>query len=374
MRDRSVVVQAVGDIALGDHPLCVGFGTHSRLRRQEPRHAFEHVEAVFARADILFGNLECTLSERGLRPHDYRSIQMRGHLAYAEGLRDTGFAVLNVANNHSMQHGVEPFLETVDALRRCGIHVCGVAGATHRTANPVVVERNGLRVTFLGYSLRPRQYFTREPLYAEGSPEQMLEDVRFARATSEAVVVSLHWGDEFIHRPAPREIALARALVDEGANLVIGHHPHVLRGGESYRGGCILYSLGNFVCDMLWDEALRESAIAQCRLTPGGVSELQLIPLRIEDDCRPVPLRGDRAAVLRRRMERLSEAIRREPADADTSVYAAEADGAQRDQRRKAHRYFVRHVHRLPPGIIVQQVARWARNRLVERGLLSERG
>ncbi len=117
---RPVVLHAVGDIALGDHPLCTGFGTHSRSRRKPAAFPFEHVSAVLAGADLRFGNLECTLSERGLRPHDYHSVQMRGHAGYVAGLVDTGFHVLNVANNHSMQHGPEPFEDTVNMLRGCG--------------------------------------------------------------------------------------------------------------------------------------------------------------------------------------------------------------------------------------------------------------
>ncbi len=87
-----VVLHAVGDIALGDHPLCAGFGTHSRSRREPPSFPFAHVNAMLAGADLRFGNLECTLSERGLRPNDYHSVQMRGHADYVRGLRRRGLS------------------------------------------------------------------------------------------------------------------------------------------------------------------------------------------------------------------------------------------------------------------------------------------
>ncbi|MGH9348995.1 MAG: CapA family protein [Vicinamibacterales bacterium] len=373
MPERSIVLQAVGDIALGDHPLCAGFGTHSRCRTEPPGFPFRHVRALFERADLLFGNLECTLSEHGLRARDYRSVQMRGHAAYLTGLQAAGFDVLNVANNHSMQHGAEPFLETVAMLRGAGVEVCGVAASSVRSAAPAVVERNGLAVAFLGYSLRPRQYFTREPLYAEGDREHILEDVRTARRASDVVVASLHWGDEFIDRPSPREVELAHAVMDAGADLVIGHHPHVLRGIERYGRGYIIYSLGNFVCDMLWDEPLRESAIVQCTLTAEGVSALTVTPIRIADDSCPVPLHGERAAALTRRLDALSNALGHAATKAsarDVEEYSVAADLAHRDERRKAHRYFLRKAHRFPPGILLQQVVTWARNRLAERGLV----
>jgi poly-gamma-glutamate synthesis protein (capsule biosynthesis protein) len=363
----------VGDIALGDHPLCAGFGTHSRSASRPPGFVFEHVRAEFARADLLFGNLECTLSETGLDRRSYHSMQMRGHPDYVQGLREAGFHVLNHANNHSMQHGAAPFRETVAMVRAAGIAVCGLRAATGG-AEPVVIERNGLRVACLGYSLRPRQYFTETPLYAEGERARVLDDVRGVRATSDVVVVSFHWGDEFIDRPSPREIALARETMDAGADLIVGHHPHVLRGAERYGRGYIVYSLGNFVCDMLWDEPVRETAILVCRLTSAGAADLRLVPVRINDDSQPTPLIGEAAAALGRRLEGLSTALASHPDGGSDPVaqaqYDIEAHAAHANQRRRSHRYFLRNAYRFPPALIVQQVGTFLRNRLKERGLL----
>jgi poly-gamma-glutamate synthesis protein (capsule biosynthesis protein) len=370
---RAVVMHAVGDIALGDHPLCTGFGTHSRSRKKPAAFAFEHVSALLASADLRFGNLECTLSERGLRPHDYHSVQMRGHADYVGGLVDTGFHVLNVANNHSMQHGPEPFGDTLNMLRDAGISVCGVAQGQASAA--VVTTVHDLRVAFLGYSLRPRQYFTEPPLYAEGRTEDIVADVRAARPTCDILVVSLHWGDEFIDRPSPGDVQLAHAVVDAGADLIVGHHPHVLRGVERYGRGWIVYSLGNFVCDMLWGEQLRETAICECRLTAAGVEDVRLIPVRINDDCQPVPLSGEAALRLERRLAALNTALTRpEAASATpeaTADYEVAADLAHASERARSHRYFLRNAFRFPPRILASQLTTYVRNRLAERGWTS---
>jgi poly-gamma-glutamate synthesis protein (capsule biosynthesis protein) len=367
---RSVVLHAVGDIALGDHPLCTGFGTHSRSRQQPPTFPFQHVAEVLARADIRFGNLECTLSERGLRPNDYHSVQMRGHAEYVAGLAAADFKVVNVANNHSMQHGAEPFTDTVDMLRAAGIAVCGVRDGN--ASAPVYVTTRGLRVSFLGYSLRPRQYFTQEPLYAEGRERDIITDVRGVRRHCDVCVVSLHWGDEFIDRPSPADVQLAHAIVDEGADLIIGHHPHVLRGVERYGRGWIVYSLGNFVCDMLWEEQLRETAICECRMTPDGVEDVRLIPARINDHCQPVPLCGEAAGPLERRLADLNLALSRPQAGPKqpevTDEYEEAAHLAHSTQRTRSHRYFLRNAYRFPPRILVAQLLTYARNRLAERG------
>jgi len=369
---RTAILHAVGDISLGDHPLCTGFGTHSRSRREPASFPFAHVKSLLAGADLRFGNLECTLSERGLQPKDFHSVQMRGHPAYVAGLVEAGFHVLNHANNHSMQHGPEPFLDTVRMLKQADIGVCGVAQGTAST--PVIVTTNGLRVGFLGYSLRPRQYFSETPLYAEGSSESITADVRALRPSCEIVVVSLHWGDEFIDRPAPADVQLAHAVVDAGADLIIGHHPHVLRGVEQYGAGWIVYSLGNFVCDMLWEDELRDTAVAECRLTPAGVEHVRLIPMRINDDSQPVPLNGESAARLDRRLDALSSSLVGNSSSngpGATAEYEVAANEALRQQRAQSHRYFLKNAYRFPPRILASQVATFVRNRLAERGWLS---
>jgi poly-gamma-glutamate capsule biosynthesis protein CapA/YwtB (metallophosphatase superfamily) len=371
MGDRSITLAAVGDISLGDHPLCAGFGTHSRFKARSPEFAFERVKPLLQGSDILFGNLECTLSEFGRRPGDYHSIQMRGHESYLNGLTATGFDVLNVANNHSLQHGHRPFLETVGLLRDNGIAVCGVGATDYRHAVAEVVKAHDLGVAFLGYSLRPRQYFTEAPLYAEGQRDSILADVRAARAR-DVVVVSLHWGDEFIEQPSPEDVALAHDIMDAGADLIIGHHPHVLRGVERYGRGYIVYSLGNFVCDMLWDERMRESAVLRCRLSRDGASDLTLTPVRIGDDYRPAPLDNARAVAIKHRIDKLSEAIGTPAAFSESlAEYQAAALDALRWERRKAHRYFLRNAYQFPVGILIQQLTTFARNRLAERRLVN---
>ena len=114
--------------------------------------------------------------------------------------------------------------------------------------------------------------------FARRDPPATSSSSRFTGATSSSI------------GPHPADVQLAHAIVDAGADLIVGHHPHVLRGVERYRQGWIVYSLGNFVCDMLWDEELRETAICECRLTAAGLEDVRLIPVRINDDCQPVPL------------------------------------------------------------------------------------
>lgn len=372
MQHETIRFAAVGDITLGDHPLCVGFGAYSHLGDKELMFPFQKVLPVLQRTDLLFGNLECAHSAIGLKPNDLSSVQMRGDVRHLEALARTGFKVVNVANNHSAQHGPDAFLDTVKQLEVHGIVSCGVAAddqAMH--AIPAVLVVKDVRVGFLGYSLRPRQYFEHVPPYAEGKTEYMLQDVRTLRKQVDVVVVSVHWGEEFIRRPSPEEIKIARLLVDEGADLIIGHHPHVLRGIEKYGKGWIVYSLGNFICDMTWDETLRTSMIVEFLLTKDGVKDdNNVIFTFINDDYQPEIVEDEKSQAIRRQLDQLTQDILNTSfANLEQTVrdYLHDAGSIHRSIRAKSHWFFLSRFWKCPPKILFQQFLTYAKNRVHER-------
>jgi len=374
MNQRSITFGAVGDITLGDHPLTVGFGAFSRFKGEDGIFPFLKTLNVLREADLLFGNLECAHSWVGLRPGDYKSVQMRGDPRHIQALVAAGFKVVNVANNHSMQHGTEAFLDSVHNLESANIRCCGIAANESATsARPVTVEMNGVKVGFLGYSLRPRQYFEHVPLYAEGEPEAMVQDVQTLRDRVDSVVVSVHWGDEFIQRPSPDEKTLARRLVDVGADLIIGHHPHVLRGFERRGRGCIVYSLGNFVSDMIWDDALRTSVIFECTITKSGISDINFVPTFANADFQPEAQKGSNGDAIRGRLRQLSEEIERrdsKKANVTDEIYYEDAEIVHRQIRAKSHRFFLCRFWKYPARILFQQIGTYVKNRLHERTVL----
>ncbi len=361
---------AVGDVSFGDHPLCVGFGSHSTFKKRNAGFPFQHVIEDLQQAELLFGNLECTLSEAGRRSGDYHSIQMRGQQSDIDSLTQASFNVMNMANNHAMQHGKQPFKETVALLQQHNIQPCGVNYDDHLKGIPVITETNGIKVAFLGYSLRPRQYFEEAPLYTEGNYDNIVADTASAKQQADIVIVSLHWGEEFITRPAPEEIQLARATIDAGASLIVGHHPHVLRGMEHYKNGTILYSLGNFVCDMMWDESLRETAIFHCDIDKNGISNPRFTAAYINNSCQPTILTGEASSALLNKIAQRSEAAAQyslENIETKSASYVEEADDILRIIRKKSQKYFLRKIWKYPPMVLIQQVLRYIYNRVHER-------
>ena len=343
---------AVGDIMLGDSSVSVGFGVHSTYPRNADA-AFAHVRDRLRRHEIVVGNLECPLTRTGIGVNRFRADQMRGDPEYADDLRRAGFTALSVANNHALQHGRDAFDHTVASLAAAGIASVGLAGDDGWCAKPVVqVTRAGRRIGILGYSWRPQQYGTGAPPYATGSVDDVVRDVaRLAPATDD-VVVSLHWGEEFVAQPSSEEVANARRIIDAGARILVGHHPHVRRAVERYNDGLICYSLGNFVTDMTWQPALREGLMMSCQLDGGAPRAVTVARTRV----------GARYA------PEIVDEIPTVPAASvaalDPGAYRVAVRQTVRRQQVASYRHAARNALRFPFPVLVTLVASTVRNKL----------
>lgn len=341
---------AVGDLMLGDSSICVGFGVHSR--RPGERVA-ELLDALRPRlvADVVFGNLECLLTEHGAGATRWKRDQMRADPSCARALREAGFTVLSVANNHATQHGAAAFDETVAHLRAAGVAVAGLRGDGAWCATPVVVPTSGgRRVGLLGYCWRPRQYGRATPPFAEGTPDEVARDVERLRAEVDEVVVSLHWGEEFVSLPSRDEVAQADRLVEAGAALVLGHHPHVARPVVRRARAAVAYSLGNCVTDMIWHDPLRHGLLLEATLE-GGVRDVRAWPLHVEADFAP--------------------RVGAEPTPVSEGVSPLGGDAYGRAvhvtvgaQRLAAYRYALANAWRFPPAVLAELVTTTLRNKL----------
>jgi len=258
---------------LGDSPIAAGYGWRSRYPGAAARLAIEGLRPALSGADIVFGNLETQLTRDGLGNSRMARNMMRGDPEYARVLRDLGFNVLSVANNHAMQHGRDGFGESVATLRKAGISVAGLRGTDGWNAEPVrMTAASGLTIGVLAYSLRPMQYGTGDPSYASGPQPSILADASRLIGEVDQVVVSLHWGEEFTDLPSESEVTFAAHLADVGVSLVLGHHPHVVRPVIVRNRTCIAYSLGNAVSDMVWQQAFCRGLALRCRLGDGTIS------------------------------------------------------------------------------------------------------
>jgi poly-gamma-glutamate synthesis protein (capsule biosynthesis protein) len=334
-------VAAVGDLMLGDSSNTVGFGVHSRYAGRRIGEVFEELAPRLRGADLGIGNLECPLAESGVGRTEWAQNQMRGDAAYAGALREAGFTAISVANNHAMQHGDAGFAATVTALRDAEILVLGLRGSGPWQAAPAIYRHpDGASIALLAYSWRPRQYGSGTPPYAEVDEVAVLADVARARAAHDGVIVSLHWGVEFVDQPSAHDVRFAHALADQGADLVLGHHPHVVRPVERHGTTVIAYSLGNCVCDMLWQEPLRRGILLEADLVP-ATSNVRLTGIRVDDRYHA---RLERAPIHQLRAD--------PPPGLQTAEYEARAASGLRRQRLAAYLYAARNLLRFPPSVL----------------------
>ena len=354
----------VGDIALGDHPKAVGFGFRSRYAGGIPADRAERLLPPGERTDFLFGNLEFTLGDEPGVVTDLRRAQCRGSRDYARFLAGAGVTALNVANNHSTQAGDDAFQSTISLLRASGIHVVGTPADFGESGT---IDVGGTRIALLGWSDRPRQYAPHQPAYNEFS-SVAYETIAAARRRADIVIASVHWGDEFILVPSERERAVARAMIDAGATCVIGHHPHVVREVERYKGGVIAYSLGNFICDMTWDERTRMTGWLAVDIEGGRVTASSFVPGVIADDYFPRPLRERPPD---RRLVRLASARAADEAAVARVGYARAADTRRKRHAARTGLMMLRSLHRYSGAIALEVFGGALRNRV--RALFSRR-
>jgi len=205
---------------------------------------FVHVAAELD-ADVLFGNLECCFAERGT-PAD--KVVFNADPASARFLVDHGFDVLCLANNHVMDFGVEGLEDTLAVLERHGLVYNGAGRNAKEASSPTWLQAKGLRVAVLSTADATGGDADR-PGVSVVNTKAMAAAIRAVRASADVVVASYHGGIELDTAPSPSIVRSLRSLVDAGADVVLGHHPHVLQAAEVYRGRVIAYSLGNFVFD-----------------------------------------------------------------------------------------------------------------------------
>ncbi|MCA9921155.1 MAG: CapA family protein [Anaerolineales bacterium] len=248
---------------------------------------FAQVAPVLRQADITVGNMESALGDIGSPAA--KSYTFRAPPAAAESLALAGFDIVSLANNHAMDFGPDALLQAITLLNNSGVTPIG-AGANAAAAHaPTFAEINGLTLAFLSYVHVPVESLgfdtetwtatAETPGLAWADPAQITADITAVSPQADLIIVLLHSGYEYVEAPSPPQIAAAHAAIDAGADLVIGHHAHVLQGVEFYKDGVIVYGLGNFAFEIDGDP---ETAVLHAWLDADGVRELAFTPAVIQ--------------------------------------------------------------------------------------------
>jgi poly-gamma-glutamate synthesis protein (capsule biosynthesis protein) len=323
--------------------------------RNRPAEVFERVQGALDDADLVFANLEGPYTDDP-QAAPSAPVQVIPGASNLDVYAQCGFDVVSMANNHIVDAGHAAMLDTRDRLREQGVATCGAGASLDEAREPAILDAGGLRIAFLAYSsifpsgyqargdvpgLAPMRahnlYLDPYPDYVapgiapivktvpnEGDLAHLEADIAAARQRADLVITSFHWGD--FMQPfvlTDHETRTARWCIDQGADMVVGHHHHILRGMEWYQGKPIMYGLGHFVFDLkaTFNEELmalvggagddpdfygiapregwpllplhadsRMTALAWASVSGGRIDGIGFLPCRLRPDGRVVPI------------------------------------------------------------------------------------
>lgn len=250
---------------------------------------FLKISQYLQEADLLFGNLEGPISNKGKDMGGAYSF--RANPQVIDGLKYAGFDILSVANNHIGDWDREAMEDTFKALKENGIDYVGGGFNEEEAYSSIIKELdNGTKIAFLAYTNLGSKYWQAKENQSgiawleEG---QIEKDIKKAKTLADIVIISMHFGEEYILHSNSAQQSLSKAAIDAGANLIIGHHPHVVQEIEKYKNSYIIYSLGNFVFDQLFSKEVRNGLILKVVINNKQIKEIKSINIEISNSFQP---------------------------------------------------------------------------------------
>jgi poly-gamma-glutamate synthesis protein (capsule biosynthesis protein) len=288
-KNLGVSLVAVGDVMLGTW-------VTSYLDSFGATYSFEATRHILEAADFAIANLEAPFTDRG-EPVKDKTFTFRVPPKHAAGLKDSGFDILHLANNHILDYGPEGLFDTIATLDSLALMHIGAGENIAAAFAPAILERDGLygkklRLGFLGFSMtHPEEFYAGKDKPGTAFPffKRYIAALDSLAPKVDIMVVSFHWGAEKMVTPKAYQIETAHLAIEHGADIVLGHHPHVLQGVELYRPrpnarpGLIAYSLGNFAFGS-YSRSSRTSIILKCVLDNEGVLYARCIPINVFND------------------------------------------------------------------------------------------
>jgi len=300
--EPEIVLTLAGDLYPG--------GALEAILKKDPAYPFLHLQDFCRTSDLFFANLETPLAAKGV-VYVEKTFTFRCQPYTVHTLAASGINIVSLANNHIMDYGPDALAETIALLDQYQIAHVGAGANLAAARKPAILEKNGLKVAFLAYNnTYPLEFnaTSNRPGTAPGDVRYITVDVKEARRLADIVVVSFHWSAELLKERKPYQANLAKAAINAGAHLVVGHHPHVIQGVEVYKHGLIAYSLGNFIFAS-YSKRVQDGLILQVRLTPAGLKAAAFYPININNHqvhFQPQPLTGPEAGRVLQELQELS--------------------------------------------------------------------
>ena len=298
-----ILLSFTGDCILGtDEFFAWDTGLPAYYNLYGPEYFLKNVRSIFEEDDLTIVNMEGTLTEETTRVD--KQFAFKGDPEYVKILTSSSVEAANVANNHSHDYGEKSFQDTVQTLEESGIKTFGYDDVA-------VLEVKGIRVGMFGiYELDD---------HLERIPQVKQDIAKLKDHNVDIIVAVFHWSNELVTVPDENQVTLAHLAIDEGADVVVGHHPHVVQGIDEYKGKTIAYSLGNFCFGGNTHPTEMDTFIFQQKFILDGKrnitgSEYKVIPCRVSSETtynnyQPTPLVGEEAKETMDKIEERSQEI-----------------------------------------------------------------
>ncbi|RSK26769.1 CapA family protein [Bacillus sp. HMF5848] len=273
------------------------------LQQEGYEYPWQQAKNHLVHSDITMLNLETpvtTICEPASKKYSYQS-----HPDLLKGMKFAGVDIVTVANNHALDCGEVGLIETIKHLRKAGILYVGGGEDMVEAYSAREIDVRGQRVSIVGFSrvLPDVSWYagTRKPGLSSGYQDKIvLEKIQEAAMGSDFTVVYMHWGIELADVPEDKDRQLAHQMIDAGADMIIGSHPHVLQGFEFYKGKLIAYSLGNFIFTMSHQDIARQTGVLNVKVHESGKQEVTFTPMRIQNGAVWITEEEESQAILKR--------------------------------------------------------------------------
>lgn len=290
---RPISLLAVGDIMLDRY-------VETLIKKEGVDYPFAKTASLLANHDVVLGNLEGPVFEERKQTDD-NSMTFSFDPRYVSALKSHHFSILNLANNHTFDHGKDAFAETKQQVQNANLLPLGHPREIAEV-NTIIQTIQGKVIGFVGFNA------TKLPF----EQEKALSLLDTLRAKTDLLIVTIHWGNEYALTPNQFQKNLAHAFIDHGADAVIGHHPHVVQSIEKYKDKVIFYSLGNFIFDQYFSPATQEELAIEAMIDDSQIIYLlhPLISIKSQPQEMPVTKKDTFLKDLAKRSDpQLSDAI-----------------------------------------------------------------
>lgn len=283
---ETVNLTIAGDLFPANLPDTIGYGIASQFLIHRGSPWSEVLARFFTDSDISFANLESPLIED---KEMASNTCFAGNYEFTSILNKIGINIVSIANNHILEQGTHGFFSTIKHLEKNDIKYIGKN--VDDNSNIVIIQIKNTKLAFAGFNAIHNIH--NPNLYANYCEKSIIASINKMKSlNADFKIISLHWGDEYINIPSSNQIKSAHTFIDCGADIIIGHHPHVIQPVEKYKNGLIFYSLGNFFFDMTWSKNVRRGMVINLFLEKDKSIRYEIAPIFLNSDFIPLPVKN----------------------------------------------------------------------------------